>query len=96
MTFLIMLYTTIDATIKSDITKVLPYFYAEPWALATLIDVYLMFFIFYAFIFYKEKSWLSRIIWFIIMMGTGSMGASLYMLIHLYKLKDKPLKNLFM
>ena len=94
-TFLIMFITTIWAIMNSDITTVLPYFKAEPWTMATLIDVYLMFIIFYAFIFYKEKSIISKIIWLIIMLGTGSMGASLYMLIQLFKIKDKPLSEVF-
>ena len=52
----------------------------SPWAVATLFDAYFGFVTFYAWVFYKETSWLARIVWFVAIMGLGNIAMSSYVL----------------
>ena len=59
----------------------------SPWAVATLFDAYFGFVTFYAWVFYKETSWLARVVWFVAIMGLGNIAMSSYVLIQLFKLR---------
>ena len=83
--FLIMLGATLNAAFYGNIAN---FNVNEPWVLATLVDLYLMFFIFYAWVFAREKRLLSKIKWFIVIMTTGSMGVAVYLLKN-YEFKKK-------
>ena len=56
------------------------------WFWATLADAYFGFLWFYAWIFYKETSWLARLFWLPLVLSLGNMTMAVYMLIQLYKL----------
>ena len=49
-----------------------------PWAVATLFDAYFGFVTFYAWVFYKETSWLARMVWFVAIMGLGNIAMNRY------------------
>jgi len=67
----------------------------EPWLVASFVDLFFCFMIFYIWVFYKESSWLLRIFWFVFIVATGSIAISIYMLIKLSKLdKEDSLKDL--
>ncbi len=67
----------------------------EPWLIASFVDLFFCFMIFYIWVFYKESSWISRIFWFVFIVATGSIAISIYMLIKLNKLnKEDSLKDL--
>ena len=57
--------------------------------MATLFDAYFGFVTFYAWVFYKETSWLARIVWFVAIMGLGNIAMSGYVLIQLFKLRPE-------
>jgi hypothetical protein len=59
------------------------------WFRATLFDVGSGLIIFYMWVFYKETSWSSRIIWFILIMTLGNPATAVYLLKQLLKLKDE-------
>ena len=59
----------------------------SPWAVATLFDAYFGFVTFYAWVFYKETSWLARMVWFVAIMGLGNIAMSSYVLIQLFKVR---------
>ena len=59
----------------------------SPWAVATLFDAYFGFVTFFAWVFYKERTWLARIFWFVAIMGLGNISMSSYVLIQLFKLR---------
>lgn len=61
----------------------------SPWAVATLFDAYFGFVTFYAWVFYKETSWLARMVWFVAIMGLGNIAMSSYVLIQLFKLRPE-------
>lgn len=51
------------------------------WGQISLIDVYIMFFIFSFWVVYREKSAWKSVIWFILIMVFGSFAACLYLFI---------------
>ena len=61
----------------------------SPWAVATLFDAYFGFVTFYAWVFYKETNWATRIVWFLLIMGLGNIAMSSYVLIQLLKLRPE-------
>ena len=61
----------------------------HPWAVATLFDAYFGFVTFYAWVFYKETSWLARMVWFVAIMGLGNIAMSGYVLIQLFRLRPE-------
>ncbi|MBD3155354.1 MAG: DUF1475 domain-containing protein [Candidatus Aenigmarchaeota archaeon] len=67
----------------------------EPWLVASFVDLFFCFMIFYIWVFYKESSWILRIFWFVFIVATGSIAISIYMLIKLHKMKgDEDIKDL--
>jgi hypothetical protein len=52
---------------------------------ATLLDAYLGFFIFYVWVAYKERAASTRILWFLLIMGLGNMAKAFYVLLQLRK-----------
>lgn len=61
-----------------------------PWLVATLFDAYFAFLWFWLWIAYKERSWISRLIWLLLVLLTGNMAMAAYMLIQLFKLPPNP------
>ena len=59
---------------------------AEPWGLATFADTYLAFLTFYIWVFYKEVSTVSKIIWLILILALGNFAMSAYVLWQIFKL----------
>ncbi|MDD3761737.1 MAG: DUF1475 family protein [Nevskiales bacterium] len=58
----------------------------HPWFIATLTDTYLAFLCFWLWIAYKERSFVARAPWFVLIMATGNIAMALYALIQLRKL----------
>lgn len=55
-----------------------------PWGIVSMVDLYVGFFLFSAWIVFREKSRLQAGIWVIFMMVLGSFTASVYTLVALY------------
>jgi len=73
-------------SLKSNLFEALPGMLAHPWTGATLWDAYLGFLTFYVWVAYKEsRSW-TRILWFVLIMGLGSIAISFYVLLQLFRL----------
>lgn len=53
------------------------------WFRATLADAYFGFITFFVWVAYKERSWLKKILWFILIMTLGNIAMSAYVLIEL-------------
>lgn len=60
---------------------------ANPWGVVSLVDLYTGFILFSGWIVYREKSWISSLIWVVLMMVLGFFTASLYVLIALFNSK---------
>lgn len=59
----------------------------QPWSLMTLFDAYCGFLTFYVWVAYKERGWLARIVWFVLIMALGNIAMSFYMLVQLFRVK---------
>ena len=60
----------------------------HPWFIATLFDAYFGFLTFYCWLFYKERSGVARVVWFVLIMLLGNMAMASYMLFKLFKLRS--------
>ena len=56
------------------------------WTIATLIDAYYGFITFFVWVCFKERGWLSRVLWFVAIMTLGNMAMASYVLWQLHKL----------
>jgi Protein of unknown function (DUF1475) len=71
-------------------------FAANPWAVATLVDAYFGFITFWVWVAFKERTHWLRGLWLALILGLGSIAMSLYVLIHLFRLKpEEPAEALF-
>ena len=60
----------------------------DPWGVATLVDAYMGFLTFYAWVLYKEPGVGRRSVWFVLIMGLGNIAMSAYVLIQLFRLPE--------
>ena len=56
------------------------------WTIATLIDAYYGFLTFFVWVCFKERGWLSKVLWFVAIMALGNMAMASYVLWQLRKL----------
>lgn len=61
----------------------------EPWGVATLFDTYFAFLTFYIWVFYKETSWMARILWLLGVLILGNIAMAVYVLLELRNLPSK-------
>jgi hypothetical protein len=67
------------------------------WTIATLMDAYFGFTIFYAWVFYKERGPAGRLGWFVAIMLLGNMATAAYLLRELGRLgPDEPASAILM
>ncbi|XP_021737656.1 uncharacterized protein LOC110704178 isoform X2 [Chenopodium quinoa] len=57
-----------------------------PWMAATLVDFYINIFVLAVWVIYKESSWLTSVIWVILLVCFGSITTCTYIAIQLFKL----------
>jgi len=58
----------------------------HPWFIATLFDTYWGFLTFYCWVFYKEASWVSRVVWLVAILLLGNIAMAVYALNKLMRL----------
>jgi hypothetical protein len=75
-----MIGLTVWASVESNVMVGFQELFATRWGIATLGDAYCGFLTFYAWVFYKERTAMGRIAWFIIIMIFGNIAMSFYML----------------
>ena len=80
-----MLAVTTYATLDRSVFKVGSDLTSDRWFQATLADAYFGFITFYVWLFYKERSSLFRLIWFVLIMTLGNIAMSIYVLIQLWR-----------
>ena len=66
-----------------------------PWGIVSMVDLYVGFILFSAWIVFREKAFLPSLIWVILMMTLGFFTASLYTFIALQK-SDGDWKKFFL
>lgn len=58
----------------------------NPWLVATLFDAYFGFLWFWLWVAYKERSWIARGLWLVLILALGNIAMAAYMLLQLWKL----------
>jgi hypothetical protein len=81
-----MIAVTTWAELEKGVIWGFGYLFAERWGIATLADAYCGFCTFSCWVFYKEKSWPARAIWFVLILLFGNIAMSSYALIQLRRL----------
>jgi hypothetical protein len=82
----VMLYVTLTAGLDRGIFDAGGELWRHPWFRATLADAYCGFLAFYAWVFYRERSWAARSLWFAAVMALGNIALSVYVLARLFRL----------
>jgi len=82
----VMLFITIRASLHCSLFDVPAEVVGDPWFQATLVDAYCGFVTFFAWVAYRERTWIARGGWFIAIMALGNIAMAIYVLWHLYKL----------
>lgn len=93
---LFMCYEVIITSLESNLFEQWDFLGNIPWMRATLFDFYANVLVIFLWVCYKEDSYLSKIIWLILLVCLGSIASCIYILIQLFKLnKDANLRELF-
>jgi len=82
----VMLWATVSSSLERDVLTAGAALWPDPWFRATLADAYCGFLTFYGWVFYREASWVRRLLWFLGIMSLGNIAVALYMLILLLQL----------
>jgi hypothetical protein len=85
---LIMFFTLAYGFIVGDFFKEGGILFAMAWGKVSLIDVYIGFFLFSAWVIYREEKWMSSILWIVSIMILGNFITCLYATIALYNSND--------
>lgn len=84
---ILMIAVTTWASLEKNLMDGFAVVWAERWGIATLADAYCGFLTFYAWVFYKESGWASRIVWLALILVFGNIAMASYVLWQLNKLK---------
>jgi len=82
----VMLYVTVTAGLERGLSDAGADLWPDPWFRATLVDAYCGFLTFYAWVFYRERTWVGRGLWFVAIMALGNIAVSVYLLARLFRL----------
>ncbi len=83
---LAMLAVTIQASLERGVFEAAADLWDDPWFRATLADAYFGFIAVYLWIAYKERTWVRRVLWFVLLMALGNIAIAIYLLIQLFRL----------
>jgi len=87
----VMMGVTVWASRTIGLWDAWPDFRANPWAIATLVDAYSGFLLFYLYVAWRERSSTARVAWFVLIMTLGNMATAAYLLLQLARLRaDEP------
>ena len=94
--FVWMCYVVISTSIQSNLFKEWDFLGSIPWMRATLWDFYANVLVIFIWVCYKEKSYLLKIIWLMLLVALGSIASCAFVLIQLFRLKpNEGLKEFF-
>ena len=94
--FVWMCYVVISTCLAHNLFKEWDYLGSIAWMRATLWDFYANILVIYVWICYKEKNWVLKIVWLILLVTLGSLASCAYVLIQLFRLRDNEgLKEFF-
>jgi hypothetical protein len=86
LVLVVMIGLTTWASMEKSMTYGYSYLLNERWGVATLADATFGFLTFYTWVFYKERSNLSRAVWLALILFFGNIAMAIYALNELRKL----------
>jgi uncharacterized membrane protein YczE len=84
----LMLSLTIWSSLDKSVWDGFRYLFQDRWAIATVGDAYCGFITFLAWVVYREKSSVSRVLWVLFILVFGNIGMSIYVLNRLRTAKN--------
>lgn len=84
----IMLFTLAYGFFAGDFLKEGSILFSMAWGKVSLIDVYIGFFLFSAWVLYREEKWTRAMIWILLIMILGNFVTCLYATIALFNSGD--------
>ena len=84
---LAMLAVTTVASLDRGVFEAGSALWQDPWFRATLADAYFGFLTIFVWIAYRERTWLARGLWFVLLMALGNIAIAVYVLLQLARLK---------
>lgn len=81
--FLLLVAGIVKASLERSITDN-GHLMTDAWFQVTLLDAYVGFGIFYGWVFFRENSLLSRVLWFVLIMTLGNVATISYLLMQIY------------
>jgi hypothetical protein len=84
--FGVMVFSVTSASLEENMFQLPPQVSQDPWFITGLWDAYFGFLTFYCWVFYRSPSWISRLVWFLLIMSLGNMAMAIYVLIILFKI----------
>ena len=82
-----MLWATVTASLDESVFSAGSRLLDEPWFVTTLFDTYFAFLTFWAWLAYKETSWIARLVWLALIVTLGNFAMATYLLIQTFKIK---------
>lgn len=86
--FLSMTCVTVAASLDRSVVSAGRDLWPDLWFRATLMDAYCGFLTFFVWLAYKERGWIARSVWFVLIMLLGNFAMSAYVLWQLSKTKE--------
>ena len=88
-----MIILTFVAMQESSLIEAGSELWKDAWFRLTLADAYFGLLIIYLWVVYKERTLGSRIAWFVLFMTLGNMAVSAYILIQLFRVRQRNLAD---
>lgn len=85
---LIMFVTLVYGFVAGDFFKEGSILMSLAWGKVSLIDVYIGFFLFSGWVFFREERWLTSVLWIILIMILGNFITCLYVTITSFQSRD--------
>ncbi|MGC4020811.1 MAG: DUF1475 family protein [Cyclobacteriaceae bacterium] len=86
--WLFMVYMVVSTSMESSLFKEWNFLGSIPWMRATLWDFYANVLVIFLWVCYREKNFMTKIIWAILFFCLGSIGTIGYTLIQLFGMKE--------
>jgi hypothetical protein len=83
-----MCYEVISTSLESNLIEEWDFLGGIPWMRATLWDFYANVLVIFTWIAYRENSYISKVVWLILLVCLGSIASCAYVLIQLFRLKE--------
>ena len=85
---LLMLYTTIETSLASNLLEEWPALLSLPWMRATLVDFYINIAFIFLWVVYRERSLAAKVGWLIALVLLGSMATAAYVFLQTRSLRQ--------